>query len=138
MEEIAVHVEAEVNLTESEQKVREAIENMFGPMNIQIKPQHKGSILQASTSNQDAVIKFHNLLQREHIRAAARAVLLRGMEKNTISFCLNKQVAHAGHVSFSQETGESPLGPIRVEITTENSRETINYLTYMTQESRKG
>ena len=138
MEEIVIHVETEINLTESEQKVHEAIENIFGQMNTQIKPQHKGSILQANTSSQDALIRFHNLLQREHIRAAARAVLLRGMGKNRISFCLNKQVAHAGHVSFSQEAGESPLGPIRVEIKTENPRETINYLTYMTQESRKG
>jgi predicted RNA binding protein with dsRBD fold (UPF0201 family) len=138
MEEIAVHVEAEINLTESEQKVREAIENIFGPMHTQIKPRHKGSILQANASSQDALIRFHNLLQREHIRAAARAVLLQGVGKNRISFCLNKQVAHAGHISFSQEAGESPLGPIRVEITTENPRETINYLTYMTQERRKG
>jgi len=138
MEEIAIHVEAEINLTESEQKVREAIEYIFGPMNTHIKLQHKGSILQANTSSQEALIKFHNLLQREHIRAAARAVLLGGMGRNKISFCLNKQVAHAGHISFSQEAGESPLGPIRVEITTENPRETINYLTYMTQESRKG
>ena len=138
MERTVVHVEAEINLTESEQKVREAIEYIFGPMNTHIKLQHKGSILQANTSSQEALIKFHNLLQREHIRAAARAVLLGGMGKNKISFCLNKQVAHAGHISFSQEAGESPLGPIRVEITTENPRETINYLTYMTQESRKG
>src|SRR4030043_51553 len=108
MEEIAIHVETEINLTESEQKVREAIENIFGPMNTQNKRQHKGNILQANTSSQDALIKFHNLLQREHIRAAARAVLLGGMGKNRISFCLNKQVAHAGHVSFSQEAGESP------------------------------
>ena len=138
MEEIAIHVVTEINLTESEQKVREAIEYIFGSMNTQIKPQRKGSILQANSSSQDALIKFHNLLQREHIRAAARAVLLGGMGKNRISFCLNKQVAHAGHVSFSQEAGESPLGPLKVEITTENPRETINYLTYMTQESRKG
>jgi predicted RNA binding protein with dsRBD fold (UPF0201 family) len=137
MEEIVIHIEAEINLTESEQKVREAVQNMFGPMNVRIKPQRKGSMLDASTSSQEALTKFHNLLQREHIRAAARTVLLRGMGKDRINFCLNKQVAHAGHVSFSQEAGESPLGPIRVEIMTGNPRETISYLTYMTQESRK-
>jgi len=131
METATIHIEAEINPTESEQKVRDAVENIFGPMNTQIKPQHKGSLLQANTTSQDPLIKFHNLLQREHIRAAARAVFLSGMGKNRIIFCLNKQVACAGHVSFSQEAGESPLGPIRVEIRTENPREVVKYLTFM-------
>jgi predicted RNA binding protein with dsRBD fold (UPF0201 family) len=131
MEKITIHIEAEINPTETEPKVREAIEKMFGPMNTQIKPQHKGSLIQADTSNQDALTRFHNLLQREHIRAAARTVFLKGMDRKILSFCLNKQVAYAGHVSFSQEQSESPLGPIRVEIRTENPKEIIEYLTRM-------
>jgi uncharacterized protein len=131
MEKITIHIEAEINPTETEPKVREAIEKMFGPMNTQIKPQRKGSLIQADTSNQDALTRFHNLLQREHIRAAARTVLLKGMDRKTLSFCLNKQVAYAGHISFSQEQSESPLGPIRIEIRSENPKEIIEYLTHM-------
>lgn len=131
MEKITIHIEAEINPTETEPKVREAIEKMFGPMNTQIKPQRKGSLIQADTSNQDALTRFHNLLQREHIRAAARTVFLKGMDRKTLSFCLNKQVAYAGHISFSQEQSESPLGPIRIEIRSENPKEIVEYLTHM-------
>lgn len=132
MEKITLHIEAEINPTETEPKVREAIEKMFGPMNTQVKPQAKErSLIQADTSDQDALTRFHNLLQREHIRAAARTVLLKGMDRKTLRFCLNKQVAYAGHVSFSQEQSESPLGPIRVEIRSENPKEIIEYLTHM-------
>ena len=131
MEQVTIHVEAEINPTETEQKVREAVENMFGPMNTQIRPLRRGSLLQADTSSQEPLTKFYNLLSREHIRAAARTVLTSGMERNRISFCLNKQVAYAGHVSFSHEAGESPLGPIKVEIRTENPREIVDYLTRM-------
>jgi predicted RNA binding protein with dsRBD fold (UPF0201 family) len=131
MVQVTIHVEAEINPTESEQRVREAVENMFGPLNIQIKPLHKGRLLCADTSNQEPLTKFYNLLSREHIRAAARAVLLAGTKKNQIGFCLNKQVAYARHVSFSNEAGESPLGPIKVEIRTENPRATVDYLTHM-------
>jgi predicted RNA binding protein with dsRBD fold (UPF0201 family) len=131
MEKMTIRIEAEINPTEAEPKVREAIEKMFGPMNTQIKPQRKGSLIQADTSNQDALTRFHDLLQREHIRAAARTVLLKGVDRKTLSFCLNKQVAYAGHVSFSQEQSESPLGPIRVEIRSENPKEIIDYLTHM-------
>ena len=45
-----------------------------------------------------------------------------------ISFCLNKQVAFAGHVSFSEEQAESPLGPIRVNIETDNAEQLIDWL----------
>ena len=131
MEKITMRIEAEINPTETEPKVREAIEKMFGPMDTKIKTQGKVSLIQADTSDQDALTRFHNLLQREHIRAAARTVLLKGMDRKTLSFCLNKQVAYAGHVSFSQEQSESPLGPIRVEIRSENPKEIIEYLTHM-------
>jgi predicted RNA binding protein with dsRBD fold (UPF0201 family) len=129
MAELTIHIEAQINPTETEQKVRQAVENIFGPLNTQLKPLQKGTLLQASTTGPNALIKFHNLLHREHIRTAARAVLVGGLHKNGIDFCLNKQVAFAGHISFSKEENESPLGPIRVQIRTEDPRQTIQYLT---------
>jgi predicted RNA binding protein with dsRBD fold (UPF0201 family) len=129
MDIVTVHVEVEINPTETEQKVRQAVENMFGPMNMQVKPQHKGSLLLAEAKGQEALTKLRNLLQREHIRAAARPVLLHGLETKSLSFSLNKQVAFAGHVSFSTEPTESSLGPIKVEIKSENPRQIIDYLT---------
>jgi hypothetical protein len=131
MEEVSVHIEVELNPTESEQKVKEAVENIFGAMNMQTRPLHKGSILLAEATGQEALVKFHGLLQREHIRPAARTVFLQGLERTSVSFCLNKQVAYAGHVSFSQEVAESPLGPIKVKINSENPRQVIDWLTAM-------
>jgi predicted RNA binding protein with dsRBD fold (UPF0201 family) len=45
-----------------------------------------------------------------------------------ISFYLNKQVAFAGHISFSEESAESPLGPIRVNIETDSPEQLIDWL----------
>jgi predicted RNA binding protein with dsRBD fold (UPF0201 family) len=106
MDEVSVHIEVEVNPTESEQKVKEAVEKIFGAMNMQTKPLRRGSLLLAEAEGQESLVKFHNLLQREHIRAAARAVFLQGLERTSVNFCLNKQVAYAGHVSFSQQVVE--------------------------------
>jgi predicted RNA binding protein with dsRBD fold (UPF0201 family) len=105
---------------------------MFGPMSVQVKPTHRGSLLVAQAKGQEALVKLHNLLQRERIRSAARTVFLEGLEKRSLSFCLNKQVAFAGHVSFSKETAESPLGPITVKIECDNPREVISWLAAMT------
>ncbi len=131
MDDIILHVDAEVNPTESEDKVKKAIENMFGNINAIARPMRKGSILVAEAHGKEPLIKFYNLLCREHIRAAARTVLLGGMDGKTVCFCLNKQVAYVGHVSFAREVGESPLGPIRVKIDCKNPRELVAWLTSM-------
>jgi predicted RNA binding protein with dsRBD fold (UPF0201 family) len=131
MEDLILHVDAEVNPTESEDKVKKAIENMFGNINLTAKPLKKGSILVAEVNGKEPLVKFYNLLYREHIRTAAKTVLLSGMDKKTVNFCLNKQVAFAGHVSFAQEMAESPLGPIRVRIECGNPRELVDWLTSM-------
>ena len=128
MDEVNVYVEVEINPTESKDKVKSAVENMFGIIPVQIKPLRKSSLLVSEAKGLDALTKLCNLLRRECIRSAARAVLFEGLKGNTISFCLNKQVAYAGHVSFSKEVAESPLGPIKVRIECENPRELISWL----------
>jgi len=130
MDEIIVHIEAEINVTESEDKVKRAIENIFGNVSQQIKIQqtHKGKLLIMESKGLEALTKLYNLLRRERIRDAARGVFFEGLDGKTINFCLNKQVAFAEHISFSKEVAESPLGPIKVKIKCENPRELIDWL----------
>jgi predicted RNA binding protein with dsRBD fold (UPF0201 family) len=129
MEEITLHVESEVNPTESQEKVRQAIKNVFGEINLQAKALQKAELLVGDGTGKDSLAKLCDLLRREHIRSAARTVFMEGMDKKGIHFCVNKQVAYAGHISFSKETAESPLGPIRVAIRCSNPRELIEWLT---------
>ena len=131
MEKVTLRVEVEVNPTESPEKVRVAVENIFGNVQTVMHQTSGGSRLEAEIENVDALTRFCNLLRRERTRAAAKKVFYDGLEGKTISFCLNKQVAFAGHVSFSKEAGESPLGPIRVRLETENPRRLIDWLTSM-------
>ena len=128
MDEISVYIEVEINPTESEDKVKQAIENVFGNVETKIQPIYKGGLLTAETKGLESLTKLCNLLRRERIRDAARGVLFEGLDGKTISFCLNKQVAFAGHVSFSKEIAESPLGPIKVKIECENPRELVDWL----------
>lgn len=129
MDKVDVCVEVEVNPTESEDKVKRAVENVFGSIPLQIIPLHKGKLMVAKVKGLEALTKLYNLLRRERIRNAARKALFEGWKGNVISFCLNKQVAYVGHISFSKEAAESPLGPIRVRVECENPRELINWLT---------
>ena len=128
MEDISLHVEAEINPTESQEKVEQAVRNIFGDMNMQVKPLRKGSLLVGEGKGKESLTRLYELFRREHIRSAARAVFIEGMDRKTVSFCLNKQVAYVGHISFSKETAESPLGPIKVKIQCEDPRELVEWL----------
>ncbi|TET64624.1 hypothetical protein E3J49_03765 [Candidatus Bathyarchaeota archaeon] len=135
MDDVNVQIEVKVNPTESEDKVKRAVENVFGSIPMQMKPLRKGTLLVSEVKGLEPLTKLYNLLRRERILSAARTVLFGGLKGNTISFCLNKQVAYVGHVSFSKETAESPLGPIKVRIKCTSSRELINWLTSRTLQS---
>lgn len=128
MDEVNVYIEVEINPTESAEKVKQAIENIFGNIQTKTQPTRKGALLTAETEGTGSLTKLYNLLRRERIRDAARSVLFEGLNGKTITFCLNKQVAFTGHVSFSKEVAESPLGPIKVKIKCDKPRELVDWL----------
>jgi hypothetical protein len=128
VDEISVQVEADINPTENEEKVKRAGENMFSNLEWEVKPQRQGSLLVGRGRGMDTLTKLYNLLRRERIRDAARGALYEGLNEKSIIFYLNKQVAYVGHVSFSKPVGESPLGPIKVEVECDNPREVIEWL----------
>ena len=123
-----VRVEAEVNPTEDPAKVKQAVENVLGRLKLEEQRLARGSLLTGQTRGIENLSRFGNLLRRERIRAAARTILRRGWHENTVSFYLNKQVAHAGHVSFCEPLAESPLGPIKVEVKSDNPSRLIDFL----------
>lgn len=128
MDEVTIHVETEVYPTETEEKVKRAVTNLFGSLALKNKPSYQGSVLTAEAKGQETLVKFRNVLRNDRVRDAARRVLVGSLRCGPISFCLNKQVAFAGHVSFSEEVAESPLGPLKVMIECETPRRLIDWL----------
>jgi predicted RNA binding protein with dsRBD fold (UPF0201 family) len=128
MVEVTVFVEAEIYPTESEDKVKDAVNNFLDDAAITVKPAVKGSTLTAVAKGQNSLLKLRNMLRNDRIRDASRRLLFKSIRGNMISFYLNKQVAFSGHISFSEETAESPLGPIRVNIETDNPEQLIDWL----------
>lgn len=128
MDQVTVHVEADVNPTESEEKVKKALWNLFGDLPMQSKPVHKGNVLTAETKGFETLSTLRNVLRRDRIRDASRKALYAGLNEEGVTFYLNKQVAFVGHVSFSEAMAESPLGPIKVIVQSENPRELIDWL----------
>lgn len=128
MDEVTVRVEADVNLTEDEAKVEKAVANIFDGVSMEVKPGFKGGVLVGEAKGREVLVQFRNLLRSDRIRDAARRALFGGVRDGAIRFCLNKQVAFAGHVSFCEEVAESPLGPLRVTIECEDPVSLVEWL----------
>jgi predicted RNA binding protein with dsRBD fold (UPF0201 family) len=133
MVEVTISVEAEVNPTEDEEKVREAINNVLGNAEFTVKSAARGNILTAQAKSQESLIKLRNIMCNDRVRDASRRILYKSTRGNTITFYLNKQVAFAGHVSFSEETSESPLGPLKFTIETDNPQQLVEWLAEKTE-----
>jgi predicted RNA binding protein with dsRBD fold (UPF0201 family) len=128
MVEVTVFVETQINPTENEESVKVAVNNFLDNATITIKPSIKGNSLTAVAKGQDSLLKLRILLHNDRIRDASRRLLFKSIRGNMISFYLNKQVAFVGHISFSEESSESPLGPIRVNIETDDPEQLIDWL----------
>ncbi|MCL1976931.1 MAG: hypothetical protein FWG55_02305 [Candidatus Bathyarchaeota archaeon] len=133
METVIVHIETDVNPTEDEEKVKKAVSNILGNPTFTSEPALQGFRLKADAQGREALTNFRNLLRNDRIRDAARKILYRATRDDKISFYLNKQVAYAGHISFSEEYGESPLGPIHVVIETAASKQLVDWLAEKTE-----
>jgi predicted RNA binding protein with dsRBD fold (UPF0201 family) len=128
MNDVTVNIEVEVNKTEDTEKVKQAVKNIFGAVTFDAKPKTWGQLLKAKTNGTEGLTKLSNLLKRAQILAAARKVLRSGTDETSITFYLNKQVAYAGHVSFSEQTAESPLGPIKIVINASDPRKLVDWI----------
>jgi len=125
---ITVRVEADVNPTEDPDKVRISILKVMGDLQLETVEEGGTYRLIGEGEGAESLAKFQELLRRERILDAARKVLFKGLHGDTVIFYLNRQVAYVGHISFSQNVGESPLGPIKVEVQCEEPRMVIEWL----------
>ena len=127
MEDVTVIVESDILPTEDESKVERAVRNIFPLIEIHLD-ENNGKRIKAYAKGLKILSELHNLLKRNRIRAAARSIMMRSISASSITVALNKQAAYAGHISFTTDPNESPLGPIILTIQSPNPQEVIDWL----------
>lgn len=124
-----IKISSILNNTENKDKVEKAIKNIFPTAEVILINKNREKFLEAELKNLEDLQKFKTLLKIRRIRAAARAIFLKGIDEKKIVFYLNKQVASIGQASFSEPIKESPLGPIKVIIESNDPYKIIDWLT---------
>lgn len=125
-----LRVSAEIRVTEDEEKVRRAILNIFPLLGLS----SDGKKLLGESGDVASLQRFRQLLRMQAILDAARAVITRGRKGAKAEFWINKQAAFVGKLSFTD--GESPLGPIIVELEAEDIERLIDYIAPRTRGGR--
>ncbi|MFN4133311.1 MAG: RNA-binding domain-containing protein [Candidatus Hadarchaeales archaeon] len=125
-----IRVSADVKPTEDEGKVKKAILNLFPLLELR----REGSTIVGESQELSSIQRFRQMLRVLAILDAARAILRRGVEGTKTKFLLNRQAAFVGKLSFTD--GESPLGPIVVEIEAKDIDRLIDYIAPKTKDGK--
>ncbi|MBU7032305.1 MAG: hypothetical protein HXS53_07220 [Theionarchaea archaeon] len=116
-----ISVAVPVYPTESPEKVKKALENVFPSLTFTLL--EKG--FTGTGQDIETLNKMKLLLENQRIRDTAQEILTRSVLSQTLTFSLNKQAAYMGKINFSDEC---PLDPIVVSITDEDIHSIITYL----------
>jgi len=125
-----LRVEAEVNPTEVQEKVEAAIKSIFPTITLV----RVGNSLIGESTEVDSLARFYQLLRQQMILDTARKVMMANRKGNSTRMLLNKQVASVSRVSITN--GESPLGPITVNLEAPDIERLIDYLVPRTRAGR--
>ncbi len=115
-----------VNPSESIEKIEKAISNIFpysiiNNNNLSVNAQSK------ELRSFEKIYQFihNNKLQKNYLRS-----LEDHLQDDTTWFYLNKQAAFVEQIAICEESDESPLGPIKVTLTSSNIDAIIDWLVF--------
>ncbi len=128
MDELETKIEVRLNNTEDPRKVAQAVSNIANCEESSFLEHEYGKLLVFRGSGEESLSPLKRLLFERKIISAARKVIRSGQRRNVFRFCLNKQAAYSGQVSFCEGVGESPLGPLVVEVTTRDPEAFLDWL----------
>ena len=116
-------INAEINPTEDPEKVASAIVKIFGDIELDVSD----DLITGELVGLIPLSTFRSRIASDKIKATLGNVFRRWYEDDRLSFGLNRQAAHAGHVSINLQN-EDPMGPIQVTIE-DDIDEVITFLT---------
>ena len=126
-DQLRLRFSATVSPSEDPRKVLAAMKNIVGDCDFHLE-EAAGSI-EISSSSIRCIQKVHDQLRDRHVRDAARRLLLRSQDGDSLRLLFNRQAAAAGVIVVCASELESPLGPIVLEIQAAKVQELIDWLT---------
>ena len=113
-----------INKSEDVNKIQTAISNVLIDMNGRIS----GNSFIANSNNYESLTKIYETIRGKNSQNTYRRNLRSNIDKNSTWFYLNKQAAFVDVIAICNEADESPLGPIKIVLHSENIEDVIEWL----------
>lgn len=114
-----------INPSEDPAKVEKAILNMFP--NAKIKTDSFSSV--SNSKDLNLLEKVSEIIRANNSQKIFQKQLEKNLDVNSTWFYLNKQAAFVGVMALCENAEESPLGPIKVTLTSTNITKIIDWFT---------
>lgn len=115
-----------VNLSEDPEKVKQAISNIFPFSEIK----NENFSIKAQSKELRSLEKIYETILSTQSQKSYTRNLENNLENDSTWFFLNKQAAFVERVAICDEAEESPLGPIKVTLTSSNIDEVIDWISF--------
>lgn len=119
-----IDINCKINPSEDKTKLEHALSNIFP--NYAIKATN--SSLQISTEDIFILEKLYETIHSRKTQRAYRRQLKTNLRDDSTWIYLNKQAAFMNTIALCEEPEESPLGPIKITLTSRNIEELIDWL----------
>ncbi len=113
-----------INPSEDPSKVKQDVSNVLPNVEIQADD----TSLKASSQNLESLSNIYETIHSHRSQRTYRRFMKKNLRENTTWFYLNKQAALADSVVLCDEADESPLGPIKIILTSNAIEEIIDWL----------
>ena len=115
-----------VNPSEDPEKIKQAIANVFP--NSKIKNENYS--ISAVSKDLNSFEKIYETIQSNRSQKNYRRSLEQNLRDDSTWFYLNKQAAFVEKIAICEEAEESPLGPIKVVLTSPNIDGIIDWIVF--------
>lgn len=119
-----IEILSSINSSEDPKKIETAILNVFPDAKITTD---NFSII-SNSKDLHLLEKIYDVIHSNQSQKIYQRQLEKNLENDSTWFYLNKQAAFVGTVALCEEAEESPLGPIKVVLTSSNIDRIIDWL----------
>ncbi len=119
-----IEILSSINSSEDPKKIETAILNIFP--NAKIKTDNFSII--SNSKDLHLLEKIYDVIHSNQSQKIYQRQLEKNLENDSTWFYLNKQAAFVGTIALCEEAAESPLGPIKVVLTSSNIDRIIDWL----------
>jgi len=113
-----------INPSEDPKKIEKSISNIFTYSTINTE----NSTVSAQSKDLKSLEKIYETIHTKQSQKIYRRNLEQNLENDTTWFYLNKQAAFVEQIAICEKADESPLGPIKVILTSSNIDGIIDWI----------